>query len=263
MIEALETPITNRFMELVSQSNDNILLCSPFIKKDVVDQLLSAKPFDTQVDVITASNTLNYKRGSSDISAIKTLVDQGFDVRNYNNLHAKIYVFDDKKALVTSSNLTNGGFSRNFEYGLLISEDKVLVQKIRHDFYVIFRDKNVGKYTKENLSELEKIIPTLAQPVSCSPADPAEDEIAHIDDYEDMVKELPEWKRDVFGCLNKMKKDTFTLQDVYRASVPFLKKKWPNNHTVEASIRRNLEEIRNLGMIRFTDNQGTYKKLWK
>ena len=40
-------------------------------------------------------------------------------VRNYQNLHAKIYLFDNKKALITSANLTNNGLYHNFEYGVL------------------------------------------------------------------------------------------------------------------------------------------------
>ena len=39
-------------------------------------------------------------------------------IRSLNNLHAKIYIFDDSKALVTSANATNAGMWRNLECGL-------------------------------------------------------------------------------------------------------------------------------------------------
>nr|WP_229241116.1 hypothetical protein [Clostridium haemolyticum] len=38
-------------------------------------------------------------------------------------------------------------------------------------------------------------------------------------------------------------------------------KKYPNNNTIKASIRRNLQELRDLGLIKFLGN-GKYKKLW-
>lgn len=47
--------------------------------------------------VITSSNISNFLCGSLDISAIKELINQGVIVRNYQNLHAKIYIFDRKK----------------------------------------------------------------------------------------------------------------------------------------------------------------------
>jgi predicted transcriptional regulator len=37
--------------------------------------------------------------------------------------------------------------------------------------------------------------------------------------------------------------------------------KYPNNNTIRGSIRRNLQELRDLGLIKFLGN-GKYKKLW-
>ena len=48
------------------------------------------------------------------------------------NLHAKVYIRDNKEAIITSGNLTSGGLYKNFEYGISIIEDNV-VKEIRND----------------------------------------------------------------------------------------------------------------------------------
>jgi hypothetical protein len=41
-------------------------------------------------------------------------------------LHAKVYVADDEAALVTSANLTVSGLNANYEYGVLLTERRVV-----------------------------------------------------------------------------------------------------------------------------------------
>ncbi len=48
------------------------------------------------------------------------------------NLHAKVFVADEKAAIVTSGNLTRSGLDRNIEYGVLLREPQ-LVRAIRAD----------------------------------------------------------------------------------------------------------------------------------
>ena len=50
------------------------------------------------------------------------------------NLHAKVYVRDDKTAVITSANLTDGGLRRNFEYGVITTDPKTVAQ-IRNDMH--------------------------------------------------------------------------------------------------------------------------------
>ena len=48
------------------------------------------------------------------------------------DFYAKVYVADDKLAVVTSANMTDGGLMRNFEYGVKIT-DTSLVSTIKRD----------------------------------------------------------------------------------------------------------------------------------
>jgi len=47
-------------------------------------------------------------------------------------LHAKVYISDQKKSIITSGNLTNGGLFSNFEYGIQINQEDE-TQKIYQD----------------------------------------------------------------------------------------------------------------------------------
>jgi phosphatidylserine/phosphatidylglycerophosphate/cardiolipin synthase-like enzyme len=261
MIETLETPCTDRFMNLVHSANDRIIICSPFIKSDIVEEVLSTKQSFCDLEVLTASNPSNYTRRSSDVSAIKMLVEKNFVVRNRPNLHAKIYIFDKEKALVTSSNLTNGGLSRNFEYGLLISQDRETINKVYKDYFDIAHSEETGSYDKNNIKDLEKLVPFLEKSHVDYHPDDDNDEIAHIEDTSTIVGAFTGWKAEMFKVLSELKKDTFTLKDVY-AFVPRFEKLYPDNHTIQDSMRRNLEDFRDLGLIRFVDNAGAYKKLF-
>jgi phosphatidylserine/phosphatidylglycerophosphate/cardiolipin synthase-like enzyme len=72
--------------------------------------------------------------GATDASAICDLAEQfpQIEIRFLPSIHAKVYVADDKLAIVTSANMTAGGLSRNLEYGVKVDEED-LVRKIKRD----------------------------------------------------------------------------------------------------------------------------------
>ena len=56
-----------------------------------------------------------------------------FSVIHLPSLHAKVFIADDKRAIITSGNLTDGGLRKNCEYGVSISSPR-LVREVRLDF---------------------------------------------------------------------------------------------------------------------------------
>jgi hypothetical protein len=56
-----------------------------------------------------------------------------FSVIHMPSLHAKVFIADEKRAIITSGNLTDGGLRRNCEYGVSIRTPR-LVKEVRHDF---------------------------------------------------------------------------------------------------------------------------------
>ena len=71
---------------------------------------------------------------------------------------------------------------------------------------------------------------------------------------------MSSWQKDVFMCINRMESATFTVNDIYQFENE-LKVLHPNNNNVKPKIRQILQQIRNMGFVKFT-TRGTYKKLW-
>tara|TARA_B100001057_G_C22746738_1_gene910047 strand:- start:959 stop:1243 length:285 start_codon:yes stop_codon:yes gene_type:complete len=54
------------------------------------------------------------------------------------------------------------------------------------------------------------------------------------------------------------KGDKFTLNDIYNNFEEILQKKYPLNYTIKASIRANLQVLRDKRIIDFIDDKGNY-----
>ncbi len=207
--------------------------------------------------VITSSNISNFLCGSLDVSAIKKLIKAGVIVKNYQNLHAKIYIFDRKKALVTSANLTNNALYHNFEYGVLIN-DKIITEKIYDDYVEMINDDECGAFSISLLDRLEKIKKKTNKKLNVIIDD--ESDIIIIENKNNLIENLSPWQKDIFELINEIRNDTFVVQDIYSYKEE-LKRKHPKNNNVEAKIRQMLQQLRDMGFIKFV-KRGSYKKLW-
>jgi len=67
------------------------------------------------------------------------------------------------------------------------------------------------------------------------------------------------WIIDVMNCIDRIDKEIFYLDDVYKFE-KFLKEKHPNNNFVKDKIRQQLQLLRNKGIIKFLGN-GKYEKV--
>ena len=94
MLEILSSNTKDNFFKLIKEANKEIYLCAPFIKENIVSQILLNKKDNVKLTVITSNNISYFLNKSVDISAIKTLINNNVKVFNYNSLHAKIYLID-------------------------------------------------------------------------------------------------------------------------------------------------------------------------
>jgi phosphatidylserine/phosphatidylglycerophosphate/cardiolipin synthase-like enzyme len=67
----------------------------------------------------------DYSIGLSDDIRSEVLAFGG-EIVPVRQLHAKIYLVDEKEAIVTSSNLTKGGMEENYEAGIWLNDPAVL-----------------------------------------------------------------------------------------------------------------------------------------
>lgn len=90
------------------------------------------KDRDVHIEVLT--DLTGVWQGSTDPAALIALIDALPNTKIWYlpRLHAKVYIADDRQAIVTSANLTDHGLWLNYEYGIAISEP-VLVRRIKSD----------------------------------------------------------------------------------------------------------------------------------
>jgi hypothetical protein len=267
-VKILKTPWEKDFISLLKGAREHIQLASPFIKEHVASLILDNVRPEIKIDYLNSFKLANFHRGASDISALKLLSERDADIRNYHRLHAKVFIFDGEKTVVTSSNLTPGGLTHNYEYGLLIKDEK-LSSRIARDFITIFNDRDsTGEITAEIIETASHILSSIPKTKGYRfvPEQKAIFKLAAEgqDKYEggtqSIQSNLKGWEKDVFDILNELGNDVFMLKDVYEFEAR-LSKLHPENKFVKAKIRQQLQQLRDLGLVEFVE-RGVYRKLW-
>jgi phosphatidylserine/phosphatidylglycerophosphate/cardiolipin synthase-like enzyme len=135
----IRSPWQESFLDLISVAQRDLLLVSPFVKTQATDRILSnlqRRGVDRTIRlvVLTSLRPESVLNGATDIEALSSLGRSlpRFELVHLPSLHAKVYVADDRVAVVTSGNLTQPGITGNLEYGVAFS-DEPLVREIRRD----------------------------------------------------------------------------------------------------------------------------------
>jgi hypothetical protein len=269
-VEIITNPSTDIFLDLVRTSHEQ-LLASPFVKANVAKMILDNKPTEAKISLLTSYKLNSFYRNSSDLTALKSFIKTRIPVRNYPKLHAKTYIFDSQRAIITSANLTLGGLQNNYECGVLI-HDSNTVSRLKSDFLQIFEDEEkVSTVTEEILSTTEGILAKVPKEKRIKFEKSEKDLFPKAayepeDDLYDggvttIVNTLSGWRLDTFNTVSTIPANVFKLEQVY-AQKQHLAKLHPENRNIEAKIRQQLQELRDLGLIEFLD-RGIYRKLWK
>jgi hypothetical protein len=269
--QILTTPIQPLFAKLVAAARKDVFLAAPYVKASIASLILEQKQPSTKLSLLTAYRLPDFHRRASDVAALKDLLNAKATVRSCQTLHAKVYIFDSTTAIVTSANLTTGGLCRNIECGVLL-DDGHIVATLQKTFSNLFIDPDDSwAVTPKILATTEAILaraPTIEQP----PFEMTEKDLRSLGEesptslYEGGVDSIrlglrTGWQRALFDILTRIPKQNFWLNDVYK-HLDELAARYPRSSTIKESIRRNLQELRDHGLVEFMGN-GYYRKLWK
>lgn len=252
-------------MELVAQSKKSIKITSPFVKENICNELLALKSKDVELELITSFKLMSIYSGSLDLSGLENIIISKGVVKNYPKLHSKIYLFDDKKAIITSGNLTNGGLLNNYEYGIFTTRTEI-VSKIVTDFLSISNNENIGKIKLTDIETVRKILAKIPHSESIKLPNfkiesPEEKYDVIVINEDILTSTLSGWKLEVFKCAQSIPNQIFSLKDINMFET-HLRNIYPSNQHITDKIRQQLQYLRDLGLIEFLGN-GLYKKLWK
>jgi HKD family nuclease len=127
MINTKEVLLTNPISEVVKnhikKSNVRLCIAVPFISsfaKQILDhEYMNDIPVKKLITKFDESNINTF-----DIPTLQYLLKQGFEIQFNNSIHLKLYI-TDCNAIITSSNLTRGGFENNIELSVKIDSSNV------------------------------------------------------------------------------------------------------------------------------------------
>lgn len=138
-MEFLRSPWAEHFDFLIKQVRSSLVISSPYIGREPCSRILAIKSSSEEANQLSILLLTDLSRntllsGATDVSAICDLVNtfRHMEIRFLPSIHAKVYVADDKIAVITSANMTKGGLLNNFEYGVKL-DDGYLVRRIKLD----------------------------------------------------------------------------------------------------------------------------------
>ena len=135
------TPWEDAFLTRIRSARSVIRIACPFIKLRNIRLILSCIHREVQpirLQVLTRLNARDCRAFVHDIAAMYLLLDNPLgkacdvQLRMDNSLHAKLYIFDDRETIVTSSNLTYAAFYRNREVALATSGSGIVKATVEH-----------------------------------------------------------------------------------------------------------------------------------
>jgi len=128
MLILIEGPKTNSserqhlktLQNLMKQTKGTMRVASPY----VTDTQLMSGMKDRERRLLTRASRMDFISRASSLESLITLIKAGVECRcvsNEHQLHAKVYLFDDQSAVVTSANLTQKALDQNIEVGIHVS----------------------------------------------------------------------------------------------------------------------------------------------
>ena len=129
-MQTILSPWSNTFEGFVRSIRRRAIVVAPFITAQPLDLFTSLLDADAnpQISLLTNLSADSLLQGSVDGRAIAEFCRNtpATTVRHLPGLHAKAYVADEHTAIITSGNLTQGSLSRNYEYGIKVSDPKTI-----------------------------------------------------------------------------------------------------------------------------------------
>ncbi len=106
-----------QFASLLAKSTGLIRIATAY----VTERQFLASATDREVRLLTSITPMDVASGATSLESLHALIKLGIQCRalpSRPRLHAKVYVFGDSSAVVTSANLTSNGLDSNIEVGV-------------------------------------------------------------------------------------------------------------------------------------------------
>jgi hypothetical protein len=163
-----------RLKDLLETTEGPVRIASPYITSCSLFLDTERRVFR----ILTSLSEMDVISGAVSLKAIDALIETGVECRRLSTepkFHAKVYIFGDQSAIVTSANFTKSGLEKNIEVGTELTGPAVDELAAWFDAYWV----NAQPVTKDDLAELEqrtrelrrafRVIKSIARKKSSSP----------------------------------------------------------------------------------------------
>ena len=120
----------NKFIQELPKTNQ-LRVISPFVSEQILRKIESKFDFQN-FELITRYNLQDFALKVSSLDGIKFSVINKASIYGIKGLHSKVYLFDNRAAIITSANLTNGGLRNNMECGIYLTDNNVVLDLITY-----------------------------------------------------------------------------------------------------------------------------------
>ena len=264
-LELVTTPTQEWLRKRLGECRTRLLVASPYINDGFLRLLRDVRP-SVRRSLVTRTDLRDFALGSSNLNTLCTLSKGGVTIRALPDLHAKVYVLDNSWALVTSANATNAGLGKNWECGLATT-DKATVRSVASAVLAGFgapeppRIKRLGALEAmlPQAKALRQSLPAITRLPVLEHAEAFGEEAVKLADANSFLDRFDGWTRLTLEAVLHMSKDTFVLAEMYEECAPAAAKQFPNNNTVQDQIRKQLQQLRDQGLVEFMGS-GRYRR---
>ncbi len=242
-----------------------MLVGSPYVNNGIIE-LTEMASEEVVRTLITRTDLRDFASGSSNLDTLCTLAKKGVIVRSLNDLHAKIYVFDDSVALVTSANATVSGMWHNLECGLGTEDERIVKNLAGSLLRGLGADAPPQRMKSEALEALygplEAIKASLPEPLPTRAKkthEPAMGPEFSIPDRQRLLRGFKGWQRLTLAGVLEMREDGFHLDELVAECSPAAAREYPRNRHVREKLRQQLQLLRAIGLVEFV-TPGRYKR---
>ncbi len=266
-LQIVTTPTHDWLAKHALTCTKRMLVGSPYVNAAIIE-LTDMVSKEVSRTLVTRTDLRDFAVGSSNLDTLCALAKEGVTVRSLSGLHAKLYVFDDSSALVTSANATVSGMWRNLECGLGTEDKRVVKQLARSLMRGLGADAPPQRMKREELealyAPLEAIKASLPRPVvptaAKKPDEPATGATTFsIPDRERLLKGFKGWQRLTLEGVLAMPEDGFRLNDLVEVCGPVAARRYPRNRHVPDKLRQQLQLLKAIGLVEFV-TPGHYKR---
>ena len=122
----INSPWQDELLSFIRSAKKELRVAAPYYGEDVISTILKRSKANTKHFVLSLSEH-DVRSGVQSPAALRAILkDPSCTVKFASNLHAKVLIADQRFAIVTSSNLTLAGLSKNAEVGVFVDDPKIV-----------------------------------------------------------------------------------------------------------------------------------------